>query len=235
MTDRSTMRQNAACLAAVALSLAAATVVPSPVIAQTAAQKTSQPAAKVSPPPLSVIQKLRAFLGLNPPVAVGGSRSGGGQSICLLSPWPGADRNDGSVPVTVLVSRPALLAAGPLNEVRIEQDNRIIWQERASSTQAIEGPIAWPISPLQPGQQVTLKLRPRGASGGDFATFSLRAADADVLDDNDRQIHAIGTDPVAINRFLEQLKPQQAGLAAAALSRPQVSAELRESLQCSVR
>lgn len=229
------MRQNAGCLAAVALFLSAATVAPSPVIAQAAAQKTSQPEAKVSPPPRSVIQKLRAFLGLNPPVAVGGSRSGGGQSVCLLSPWPGADRNDRSVPVTVLVSRPAILAAGPLNEVRIEQNNRILWQERASSTQAIEGPIAWPISPLQPGQQVTLKLRPRGASGGDFATFSLRAADADVLAVNDIQIQAMGTDPDKIGLFLEQLKPEQAGLAAAALSGPQVPAELRASLQCSGR
>jgi len=227
------MRQNAGCLAAVALFLSAATVAPSPVIAQAAAQKTSQPEAKVSPPPRSVIQKLRAFLGLNPPVAVGGSRSGGGQSVCLLSPWPGADRNDRSVPVTVLVSRPAILAAGPLNEVRIEQNNRILWQERASSTQAIEGPIAWPISPLQPGQQVTLKLRPRGASGGDFATFSLRAADADVLAVNDRQIQAMGTDPDKIGLFLEQLKPEQAGLVAALLSQTKIPVQLRESLQCS--
>jgi len=227
------MRQNAGCLAAVALFLSAATVAPSPVIAQAAAQKTSQPEAKVSPPPRSVIQKLRAFLGLNPPVAVGGSRSGGGQSVCLLSPWPGADRNDRSVPVTVLVSRPAILAAGPLNEVRIEQNNRILWQERASSTQAIEGPIAWPISPLQPGQQVTLKLRPRGASGGDFATFSLRAADADVLAVNDIQIQAMGTDPDKIGLFLEQLKPEQAGLVAALLSQTKIPVQLRESLRCS--
>ena len=229
------MRQNAGCLAAVALFLSAATVAPSPVIAQTAAQNTTQPSAKVSPPSRSLIQKLRAFLGLNPPVAVGGSRSGGGQSVCLLSPWPGADRNDRSVPVTVLVSRPAILAAGPLNEVRIEQNNRILWQERASSTQAIEGPIVWPIRPLKPGERITLKLRPRGASGGDFATFSLRAAEADVLADNDRQIQAMGTDPTAINRFFEQLKPDQAELAAAALSSPQIPAELHDSLQCSGR
>ena len=226
------MCHNAAGLAAVALSFAAATVVPSAAIAQTTEQKASQPAAKVAPPPRSVIQKLRAFLGLNPPVAVGGSRSGGGQSICLLSPWPGAERNDGPVPVTVLVSRPTILAAGPLNEVRIEQDNQILWQERASSIQAIEGPITWPIRPLQPGEQLTLKLRPRGASGGDFATFSLRAVDADVLAENDRQIQTIGTNPVAIDQFLERLKPEQAGLAATVLSLPQVPAVQRATLQC---
>jgi len=233
MIDYLTMCQKAACLAAVALSLSAATVLPSPVIAQIAAQNTTQPSAKGAPPSRSLIQKLRAFLGLNPPVAVGGSRSGGGQSVCLLSPWPDADRKNGSVPVAVLVGRPVLLAAGPLNEVRIEQGNQILWQERASSTKAIEGPITWPIRPLLPGEQITLKLRPRGASGGDFATFSLRVADANRLADNDRQIQAMGADSSAITRFLEQLKPQQAGLAAAVLAQPEIRLQLGEIMQCS--
>jgi hypothetical protein len=229
------MQHNVASRAVLALALGAATLLPSGLVAQTFPQKTPMPEAKVSAPPSSVIQKLRAFLGVNPPVAVGGSRSGGGQSICLLSPWPGAIRSDGSVPVAVVVSRPALLAAGPLNEVRIEQNNRILWQERASSTKAIEGPINWPIRPLQPGEEITLKLRPRGASGGDFATFLLRVADADVLAENDRQVQAIGDNPTAIKQFLEQLKPQQAELAVALLSRPQVPEEIRASLQCSER
>jgi hypothetical protein len=229
------MRLNVFCCAAVALSLGAASVTPSALVAQTNAQKTPQPAGKVQPLPRSVIQKLRAFLGVNPPVAVGGSRSGTGQSICLLSPWPSPDREGTSIPVSVLVSRPTILAAGPLNEFRIEKDNRILKDDRASLTEAIEGPIAWPIRPLQPGEQITLKLRPRGASGGDFATFSLRAADAQVLAENDRKAQALGDDPKARERFLAQLEPQQAGLAAAVLSGPQVSAEQRESLQCSAR
>jgi hypothetical protein len=233
MTDRSMMRLNIVRCAAVALSLGAASVTPSALVAQTNAQKTPKPAGKVQPLPRSVIQKLRAFLGVNPPVAVGGSRSGTGQSICLLSPWPSPDREGTSVPVNVLVSSPTILATGQLNEVRIEQGNRILWQERASSTQPIEGPIAWPIKPLQPGEQITLKLRPRGASGGDFANFSLRTSDAQVLAENDRQAQALGDDPKARERFLAQLEPQQAGFAAAVLSGPQVSAEQRESLKCS--
>jgi hypothetical protein len=233
MIDRSTMRHNIVSCAAVALALGAATVMPSALVAQTVSQQTPKPATKVKPLPRSVIQKLRAFLGVNPPVAVGGSRSGGGQSVCLLSPWPSLDRQDASVPVNVLISRPVLLAAGQLNEVRIEQGNRILWQERASSTKPIEGPIAWPIKPLEPGERVTLKLRPRGASGGDFASFALRAADAQVLAENDRQAQALGNDPKAMERFQAQLKPQQAGLALALLSSSQALEELSESLQCS--
>lgn len=194
------------------------------------ASNTQQPA-----PPRSVIQKLRAFLGVNPPVAVGGSRSGSGRSICLLSPWPSAERGVDAVPVTVVVSRPVLLAAGQLNEIRLEKGDRILWQERASSTQPIEGSIQWPIKPLQPGEEITLKLRPRGASGGDFATYILRAADAHVMEANERQAKALGNDPQAWNRFVEQLKPQQAGLAAGLLSSPQAPVSLRQNLQCSER
>jgi hypothetical protein len=63
----------------------------------------------------------------------------------------------------------------------------------------------------------------------------LRAADAQVLAKNDQQAQALGDDPKARERFLAQLEPQQAGLAAAVLSSPQVPAEQRESLQCSER
>lgn len=204
-------------------------------LAQVPVQMTSN--AQQPAPPRSVIQKLRAFLGVNPPVAVGGSRSGGGggQSICLLSPWPSPERTGNAVPVTVVVSRPVLLAAGQLNEIRLEKGGRILWQERASSTQPIEGSIPWPIKPLQPGEQLTLKLRPRGASGGDFATYVLRAADAQVLEANEWQAKALGNDPKVWNGFVEQLKPQQAGLAAGLLSSPQAPVSLRQNLQCSER
>ena len=176
-------------------------------------------------PPRSVIQKLRSFLGLNPPVAVGGSRSGGGQSICLLSPRPG---------IPVGVSTPVLQAVGPLNEMRLERGGVVLWQQRASSTQSIEGPIPWPIKPLEPGEQLTLKIRPRGASGGDFAVFPLRAADAKVLADNQRQVQLLGNNRNSWFRYIEQLKPGQEA-AAALLSSPQAPADLRQSLDCSER
>jgi len=226
MTDLSKMRNHVLGFGAAALAMAAATTLPSAVIAQANPTKSSKPEAMVQPPPRSLIQKLRAFLGVNPPVAVGGSRSGGGQSICLLSPWPG---------IPVGVSTPVLQAVGPLNEIRLERGDQILWQQRASSTQPIEGPIAWPINPLQPGEQLSLKLRPRGASGGDFATYSLRAAADQVLATNDRQAQALGRDSKAWSRFLGQLKPEQAATAAALLSSPQAPIALRQSLQCSDR
>jgi hypothetical protein len=190
-----------------------------------AAQAQSNKATLVQPP-RSVIQKLRDFLGLNPPVAVGGSRSSGDLRVCLLSPWPGQP---------VGVTTPVLLAEGPLNELRLEQGDQVLWQQRASSTQAIEGAVAWPIRPLKPGEVITLKVRPRGAPGGDFASYTLRAADAATLQANQRQLDALGNDPKAWNILIENTAPQQIPQIAGLLSSPQAPAPLRKAPHCTMR
>ena len=174
-------------------------------------------------PAASLIQKLRSFLGLNPPVAVGGSRSDNEKMVCLVSPWPGTP---------IGVSTPVLMALGPLNEMRIEKGDQVLWQQRASSTKAIEGAILWPIMPLEPGEKITLRVRPRGASGGDFASFNFQAADAKVLEENQEQVQKMGDDPSNWNKFLSQLTPQQAPIALGLLSSPQAPTSLRQSLQC---
>lgn len=179
-----------------------------------------------APPPRSAIQKLRDFLGINPPVAVGGSRSGPGMRVCLLSPWPNSP---------IGVTTPVLLAAGPLNELRLEQDGQVLWQKRASSTEAIEGPTNWPIRPLKPGEEITLKVRPRGASGGDFAVYTLRAADAASLEANRIQIGALGSDPKAWYQYIESMKPQKGALLAPLLASPIAPAVLRQNLHCTAK
>jgi hypothetical protein len=78
------------------------------------------------------------------------------------------------------------------------------------------------------------QLRPRGASGGDFAVFPLRAADAKVLAENERQVQLLGNNRNSWFRYIEQLKPGQEA-AAALLSSPQAPADLRQSLDCSER
>jgi hypothetical protein len=196
-----------------------------PAVAQSQG-KAASAAASQALPPRSVIQKLRDFLGLNPPVAVGGSRSGSELAVCLLSPWPGQP---------IGLTTPVLQAAGPLNEIRIEQGDRLLWERRASSTQAIEGPILWPIQPLKAGAELTLKIRPRGASGGDFAVFRFRVADAATLESNAQLASALGHDAKAWSRAIDQLKPGQQMLATALLSSPHAAPELRSAIPCSSR
>jgi hypothetical protein len=145
------------------------------------------PAAEARRPTL--LQRLRELIGLNPRQAVGGSRGESPKSVCLISPRL---ESSGSLPTAVVtLPSPTLLAAGELNEVRLEQGGRLLWQQRASSTTPISGPIAWPLPPLSPGQEMLLRLRPRGASGGDFAEIKLRAASAD----QQREALALLADP----------------------------------------
>lgn len=221
MTDPSTMKLTTHRVFSLAVALSAGMVVALNPDAQAQSNK-----ATLVQPPRSVIQKLRDFLGLNPPVAVGGSRSSGDLRVCLLSPWPGQP---------VGVTTPVLLAAGPLNELRLEQGDQVLWQQRASSTQAIEGPVAWPIRPLKPGEVMTLKVRPRGASGGDFSSYTLRAADAATLQANQLQLDALGSDPKAWNALIENTAPQQIPSITGLLSSPLAPTELRKILTCSQR
>ncbi|MEI8250178.1 MAG: hypothetical protein WCF98_03305 [Synechococcus sp. ELA057] len=185
--------------------------------------KEQTKSAPPEPPPATVIQKLRAFLGLNPPVAIGGSRGTGGATVCLLSPWPGQ-------PVGVL--NPVIQAAGPLNEIRLERNGQLLWQQRASSEHAIEGPVAWPIEPLKPDEVLTLRLRPRGASGADFASFSLRVADASTLNANQARVMALGRDPQTWYAAIDGLPPADRSRLAALLSSPEAPSGLRHALGC---
>lgn len=159
-----------------------------------------QPSAAPQKTPL---QRLRELLGLNPPIAVGGSRSGNAVDVCVISPHLVLDTNGESV-AKVAIGRPTLLAAGPLNEVRIERGGTTSWQRLASSTAAIEGPITWPLDPLQPGEIVDLKLRPRGSAGADFAVIRLKAAPAKQMQQAAVLVQGLAADPVLWQRAIEQ-------------------------------
>ena len=126
--------------------------------------------------PPTLLQRIRQLLGLVQPVAAGGSR-GSNKQLCLLSPYVTSPQQGAITPTAT----PTIRVLQPLNEVRIDKDGRTIWRKVASSSQAINGHMAWPLPPLKPGEQVELVLRPRGASGGDQARVRLQAASADVL------------------------------------------------------
>lgn len=126
----------------------------------------------------TLLQQLRELIGYNPRQAVGGSRGVAASGVCLITPRF-QQQADGTAVAEVVLPEPTLLAAEPLNELRLMKDGWIVWQQRASSTEPIEGPIPWPLQPLQPGETVLLRLRPRGAAGSDFADIQLVAAAAD--------------------------------------------------------
>jgi hypothetical protein len=182
---------------------------------------------KLIQPNATLVERLRRLLNLTPPLAVGGSRSGTAQEVCLLSPWLGAALQPMAV---VPTATPTLLSAGPLNEVQLLRNNRIVWQQRASSTEAISGAIPWPIEPLLPGEQVVLRLRPRGASGGDFAAITLQAADAATLQRVQSLLTALQARPEGWQAAIEREAGANPAVAVALAGDPSAPAAVQQTL-----
>lgn len=153
---------------------------------------SSSATAQQQPIPATLLQRIRQLLGLVQPVAAGGSR-GNSKQLCLISPFV-ASQQEGAVTPT---ATPTIRVLQPLNEVRIEKDGLTLWRKVASSSQAIEGLMAWPLAPLEPGEQLQLVLRARGASGGDAARIPLQAASAAVLDKTSALLKSVKDNPMA--------------------------------------
>ena len=153
---------------------------------------SSSAIAQQQPIPPTLLQRIRQLLGLVQPVAAGGSR-GNSKQLCLISPFV-ASQQEGAVTPT---ATPNIRVLQPLNEVRIEKDGLTRWRKVASSSQAIEGLMAWPLAPLEPGEQLQLVLRARGASGGDAARIPFRAASAGVLDQTRALLKSVENNPIA--------------------------------------
>ncbi len=95
----------------------------------------------------------------------------------------------------------------------------------------LEGPISWPVEPIQPGEQLTLLLRPRGASGGDFARIQLTGASTTEMSSHQALVEQLGSDAKAWLKAVDTaLDRNQVPLACALLFAPQDprSAELDE-------
>jgi len=179
------------------------------------------PAHAASP---SLLQRIRQLIGLNRPIAAGGSRSSGGLYVCVITPRTEVDPQ-GQARAAVALPRPTILAAGPLNEVRIDRGGQVAWRKLASSTAAIEGPIDWPLDPVQPGESLTLLLRPRGASGADFARIELRGLPEPQLRVNEARAIDLRSGAAAwISAVESALDANQVPLAWALLFSPQAPA-----------
>lgn len=117
-------------------------------------------------------------------------------AICLLS--PAADPAvESRVQALSPVADPTIFARGQFAEIRLEQGGRLLWSRHGNAIEPLEGPIAWPLPPLRPGQRLLLRLRPAGISGDNFANVELIAADARALRASAQLRQSLGRDPEA--------------------------------------
>lgn len=128
--------------------------------------------------------------------------------VCVLAPRVElVDAGDafGLVPTAT----PSLLVLEPLQLVRLDShDGRLLWSRRAPAGGSLPAPLTWPLAPLQPGQQVLLRLQPLGTADDAFAHVRLQAAAPAVLAATAALILSLGSSAdawlAAVNRALEQ-------------------------------
>ena len=133
-----------------------------------------------------------------PPAGAGGSLA-----ICLLSPAAGPEIQ-GKVEAVSPVAAPTIFARGQFEEIRLERGGRVLWSQRSDGVAPLEGPIAWPLPPLRPGERLLLRLRPAGISGDNFANVEVLGAGAATLKATARLRQSLGRDPAAWRRAVIQ-------------------------------
>lgn len=132
---------------------------------------------------------LAALLGCAPPVVAV-------PEVCVLAPH--IEPTAVSPPrALVPIARPTLFVREPLAELRIEQGASPLWSWQSLDGSPLEGPLAWPVAPLSPGQAVTLRLRPVGAAAGHYASIRLQAAPRERLRDSGALLRSLAARPAA--------------------------------------
>ena len=113
------------------------------------------------------------------------------KSICLLTPTL-VRGEDNILSAEIKVDKPTIYSLKPLNEIKIIKDNKILWREIATSSKKIEGPINWPVDPIERGDQFKLSLRAEGASLGSEVNINLIADEKEKLNDLDEIVSKLG-------------------------------------------
>lgn len=123
-----------------------------------------------------------------------------GLDVCVIVPRLAEDNG----PTIVPLSRPTLFTAGSLLQIRIEREGRLAWHLDAPTDGLIQGPIAWPLAPIKPGEPLRLLLRPPGAAANAFAVVTIRGAGAAELQRNEALVASLGQDPASWLRAVLQ-------------------------------
>jgi hypothetical protein len=139
---------------------------------------------------------LALLAGFAPATARPGPGPVAAPEICVIAPRTRAESGGGAV-ARVPLRRPTIFVREPLDQVRLLRGATVLWERQAGLDGPIQGPIAWPLPPLGPGETVRLLLRPVASGSAGAAEILVRAAAAADLQRTDRVIANLRADPAA--------------------------------------
>ncbi|MEB3261263.1 MAG: hypothetical protein VKP63_11625 [Cyanobacteriota bacterium] len=117
--------------------------------------------------------------------------------LCVLAPLVspiGTGARD--LPLALVpLRRPTLFLRESLAELRLEEGDTLRWRASTRPDAPLEGPLAWPLDPLTPGQRLTLRLRPLGAGPNQFASLLLQAGPQERLTAGDNLLRSLLAGP----------------------------------------
>jgi len=146
-------------------------------------------------------------------------------AVCVVSPRVEA-LSQGDARGEVPLPLPELVVIEPLQEIRIERGGRMVWRREARASQPIQGPLAWPVDPIAPEEEVLLRLRPRLAPDGAFAHVELIGARADRMRAAEALVASLGNAASAWGAAIEAaLVAEDVPLAWALLFHPRIPAD----------
>jgi hypothetical protein len=135
--------------------------------------------------------------------------------VCVLAPYlePISTLSQKAPRALVPTSRPTLFLREPLTELRIEAGTpptapgriALLWSWQWQVGEPLEGPQPWPLEPLQPGQTVTVRIRPLGATSDHFASIELEAAGAQRLQAGNQLLASLAGQPAAWRSTIDGL------------------------------
>ena len=101
-------------------------------------------------------------------------------SICLLTPLAQTNAND-ELEAIINIDKPVIYPLKPLNEIKISENNNVIWSKTASSKSKITGPLNWPIKEINKDNNYQISMRPTGSGLGSNVLINLKIDDKKPL------------------------------------------------------
>ncbi len=166
-------------------------------------------------PPKSFVQIARNLLGVPKKVAAAGSRSFNIPTVCIITPE--INQINREMRSYLILPKPTIVMRETLNEIEIRVNNSIPWKRNASSLNAIDGTIYWPLKKLKGGDIVNIRVRPRGSSGGNSVNLSMLVKSQKELDKNSKTIRSLGKNITLWQKVLAEKSIEDPQIATALL------------------